>query len=121
MSKQQKVYLTISIFVIITGFFLSVEYRPYVYANKINDFGFADTIGSLISVIGFCFFSWSFKNYPDEEKNKHIIITTLFYGFIWEFFGYIGIYGTFDWKDIIGAIISGIFAFLIKELVKKIN
>lgn len=120
MSKQQKVYLAISIFVALTGLILSIFYRSYVYANQINDFGFADTIGSLVSVVGFCFLAWSLKNYTDNQKNKQIILTTIIYGFVWEFFGYIEIYGTFDWKDIIGAIISGVFTFIIKEIINSI-
>ncbi|WP_439185824.1 hypothetical protein [Carboxylicivirga taeanensis] len=120
MSKQQKIYLTTSICVVLTGLMLSIFYRPYVYTNQINDFGFADTIGSLVSVIGFCFFAWSFKNYTDAQKNKQIFIATVIYGFVWESFGLIGIHGTFDWKDIVGAIVSGILTFLIKELIKRL-
>ncbi|TRX60407.1 hypothetical protein FNN09_20670 [Carboxylicivirga sp. M1479] len=121
MSRQQKIYLTTSICVVLTGLILSTFYRPYVYANQISDFGLADTIGSLVSVVGFCFFVWTFKNYTDSQKNKQIIIVTIVYGFVWELFGLIGIHGTFDWKDIVGAVISGIFTFLIKELIKRLT
>ena len=121
MSKQQKIYLPISICVVLAGLILSTFYRPYVYANKISDFGLADTIGSLVSVVGFCFFAWTFKNYTDNQKNKHIIVATIIYGFVWELFGFIGIYGTFDWKDIVGGIISGVITFLIKELIKRLT
>jgi len=51
MDKKQKIYLSISICMVVGGQLLSHLYRPYIYANNINDFGFADTIGSLVSVI----------------------------------------------------------------------
>ncbi|WP_439185938.1 hypothetical protein, partial [Carboxylicivirga taeanensis] len=121
MSRQQKIYLVTAISAVLTGLLLSHFYRPYVYLNQVNDYGFADTIGSLVSVIGFCFFAWSFKNYQDTQKNKHIIIATIIYGFVWESMGLIGIHGTFDWKDIVGAIVSGVIAFLIKELIKRLS
>jgi hypothetical protein len=63
MSKKQNLYLLIGITIIGTGLVLSAFYRPYIYTHKINDFGFADTIGSLVSVIGFCcvvWYSWHF-------------------------------------------------------------
>ena len=117
--KNGELYLTISISVIIIGLILTMFYRPFIYENKINDFGFSDTIGSLVSVIGFCFFIWGLKNYSNNEKNKQIILATLIYAFIWEFFGYLKIYGTFDYKDIIAGVISGIMTFFLKELIEN--
>ncbi len=119
MSKQQNIYLAIAISTVAAGLLLSHFYRSYINLNQINDFGFADTIGSLVSVIGFCFFVWSLKNYSDPQKNKQIIIVTFIYSFFWESLGLIGIHGTFDWKDIIAAIISGGITYLIKEKLKK--
>jgi hypothetical protein len=119
MKKVQKIYFIILIIVIVSGLLLSLIYRPYIYSNNYFDFGFADTIGSLVSVIGLCFFYWSFKSYSNNEKNKHIIISVLVYSLIWEPMGLIGIHGTFDWKDIVATIISGILTFLLKEIIDK--
>ena len=99
-SKSREIYLTISISVITIGLILTFFYRPFITERSINDFGLADTIGSLASVIGFCFFIWGFKDYSNIEKNKQILIVTLIYAFIWEIFGLLKIYGTFDIKDI---------------------
>lgn len=120
MNKKQKVYLAISILTVVSAQFLNAFYRPYIYKNKIVDFGFADTIGSLASVIGFCFFVWSVKAFSDKEKNKQILLATFVYTLFWEPLGFIGIYGTFDWKDIIAGIVSGLLTFGIKELIEKI-
>lgn len=119
MNKCQKIYLTISVSAVITGQFLTHTYRPFIYSNNIFDFGLADTIGSLVSVIGLCFLFWTFKSYSNKEKNRHIIITVLTYSLIWEPMGLIGLHGTFDWKDIVASFISGLLTFLLKEIVDK--
>jgi len=118
-STNQNKYLTISVSVVIIGFLLTIFYRPIINERNINDFGFADTIGSLISVIGFCFFIWGFKEYSNIEKNRQILLATLIYAFIWELFGFLKIYGTFDFKDIVAGVISGIMAYFIKELIEN--
>ena len=118
-SIKRKIYLTISISVITIGIILTTFYRPFINERNINDYGFADTIGSLVSVIGFCFFIWGFKNYSNIEKNKQILLSTLIYAFIWEFFGFLKIYGTFDYKDIIAGVISGIMTYFLKELIEN--
>jgi len=118
-SIRKRIYLSISITVIVIGLILTKFYRPFINNSNINDFGFADTIGSLVSVVGFCFFIWSTKDYSNSEKNKHLILATILYSLVWEFFGYLKIYGTFDYKDIIAGLISGILTFMIKELIEK--
>ena len=119
MSKTQKIYLTISTLSVLTGQLLTLTYRPYIYSNHLFDFGIADTIGSLVAVIGLCFFFWTFKTYPNKEKNKHIIVAVIIYSLIWEPMGLIGLHGTFDWKDIIASFISGFSTFCLKELIDK--
>lgn len=82
------------------GLLLSVTYRPYVYKNNINDFGFADVIDSLVSIIAFCTFFWSQGEYSNKIKNLHIVLAVIIYGIIWESLGYFGLYGTFDGNTI---------------------
>ena len=118
MNQKQKIYLILSVITVITGQILTAFYRPYIYNNKIFDFGFADTIGSLVSVIAFCLFMWGFKIYTDKEKNIQILITVFIYAIFWEFLGFFRLYGTFDWKDIVATIISGILTFFIKEIIE---
>ena len=119
MSKKNKTYLSISVGIVLTGIILSVTYRPYIYANEINDFWFADTIGSLIAVIGFCFFVWGFKDFSNSVMNKQILVAVLVYSIIWEPLGFLGIHGTFDWHDMIAAGISGLLAFVGKEIIES--
>jgi len=117
--QRKKIYLSIGIIFSALGLILSVYYRPYIYNNNINDFGLADTIGSLVSVIAFCTIIWGLKDYSDKEKNIQIILATFIYAVFWEFFGYLNIYGTFDKKDIIAGLISGIITFLIKTIIEN--
>ena len=119
MKITDKTYLILSISIIVLGLILSFTYRPFIYSNNLNDLGFADTIGSLIAVIGFCFFVWGFKEYSNKEKNKQIIIATLIYSFGWELIGFLGIHGTFDKKDIVAALFSGLITFIIKEFLAR--
>ena len=84
---KRETYLTISIAVFAIGIILSSLYRPYIYRNNITDFGFADTIGSLVSVIGCCTFFWSRKEHPNRLKNVQILLATFIYGIFWEFLG----------------------------------
>jgi hypothetical protein len=88
LSKKNKTYLGFSAGIVLTGIILSVTYRPYIYANEIFDFWFADTIGSLIAVIGFCFFVWGFKDFSNSVMNKQIIVAVLVYSIIWEPLGF---------------------------------
>jgi len=119
MTAKQKLYFKIGIMTPVAGLLLSAFYRPYIYAHKINDFGFADVIGSLASVIGFCCFVWAFKIFSNKEMNAQIILVTFIFSFLWEFFGYLNIYGTFDWKDVVAGLLSGLVTFFIKQSVEK--
>lgn len=118
-SQLKRIYLTISIVSIITALLLSHFYRPYIYQNQFNDFGFADIIGSLFSVIGFCSLVWGIRSYSSKEKNIQIIITTITYSFFWELLGFLNIHGTFDWKDIWAGMLSGLLTYILKELLDK--
>ena len=119
MTRERILYLIISAITVTSAWLLTRYYRPYAYSNNVQDFGFADVIGSLASVIGFCFLVWGINEYSDRQKNTHIIMMTITYGIVWEIFGLFGIHGTFDWKDIIAATFSGIFTYYIKEVIKK--
>ena len=119
LTKKNKTYLSIAVGIFVTGIILSVTYRPYIYANDLNDFRIADTLGSLIAVIGFCFLVWGFKEFSNSMKNKQIIFATIIYSIIWEPLGLLGIHGTFDWYDMIAAGISGLLAFVGKEIIES--
>ena len=117
MKKDQKIYRITAILFLSLGLLLTFTYRPFIYSNHIYDYGIADTIGSFISVVVFCCLVWSFKLYSSKEKNFQIIVATFIYSILWELLGFFKIWGTFDYKDIIAAMLSGVITFIIKTIV----
>ncbi|MFW5760931.1 MAG: hypothetical protein ACOCXH_08140 [Cyclobacteriaceae bacterium] len=53
------------------------------------------------------------------RKNYHIIWTVVIYSAIWEPLGLLGIHGTFDWKDILAVIISGLVTLTLKNFIES--
>ena len=91
-------------------------YRPYIYANDINDYGLADSMGNLGGIVVQIYFSLAVLN---VSKNKGLVVI----GFI--VVGYI-LYeivqpylpkGVFDWKDIYGTVLGGAVSLLLWLLI----
>lgn len=118
--RKQITYLLISLFTLLSGVVLTRYYRPYAYRKQLVDFGFADTIGSLVSVLAFCTLVWSLRAYSNRGKNVHILIITFLYAILWEIAGLLDLHGTFDWKDIIAGLLSGGTTYWIKNIVEKV-
>ena len=118
-NKKQKYYLIITFIVFVSSQLLTHLYRPFIYNHNINDYGFADTIGSLDSVIGICFLFWGVRNYLSTEKDNHIFLAMIVFSVIWEPLGLLGIHGTFDWKDIVATFISGVLTYFLKEIIER--
>ena len=116
--RKRIIYLVITIL-----FFILTEvgrkiYRPYIYSNKLEDFGIADSIGNLGGIFVQIYFSLAILNSP-KKKGFNVI------GFI--VVGYI-VYeiiqpylprGVFDWKDVYGTIIGGVISTLILIAINK--
>ena len=119
--KENNTYLKIGSVALLIALLLSIFYRPFIYRNNIYDYYFSDVIGSLFSVFTFCFLFWGFqkKKYSSKEKTIHILIATIIYAFIWEFMGFINVYGTFDTNDIYAGVLSGIITFLAKTIITR--
>jgi len=97
-------------------------YRPYIYANNINDFGIADSIGNLGGIIVQIFFVLTILNSPKLKAYSGFIL--MIGGYI--LYEVLQLYlprGVFDLKDIYGTIIGGAFAIIIfsvlHTLIKK--
>ncbi len=97
-------------------------YRSYIYENKINDFGIADSIGNSGGILVQIFFGLAILN-PSRKKGLRLIIFFTLGYILYEFAQLILPKGVFDWQDVYGTLfggVIGIFIFLlINRLVKK--
>jgi len=59
---MRKGFIYLGIIIGVIGLLLSIFYRPFVYKNNINDFHFADTLGSLFCVPSTVFFTYGLNN-----------------------------------------------------------
>jgi hypothetical protein len=85
-------------------------YRPYIYENGINDFGIADSMGNLGGIIVQIFFGMMILN-PLYKKGVRLIFFFVFGYIVYEILQPYLPKGTFDWLDIYGTLLGGIFSF----------
>ncbi len=98
-------------------------YRPYIYNNKINDFGIADSIGNSGGIIVQIFFGLAIINSTKKKGVRLIAFFTIGY-ILYEIIQPFLPKGVFDWQDIYGTLIGGsigLFLFLLIQKVIKQN
>jgi glycopeptide antibiotics resistance protein len=91
-------------------------YRPYIYENSINDFGLADSMGNLGGIVVQIFFGLSVLNSTRKKGLRLISFFTIGY-VVYEVLQLYLPKGTFDWKDIYGTLIGGVFSLLLFLLI----
>lgn len=108
---RSKIFLFLSI-CLIYNFLINTFYRPYIYANKINDFGFADVGNNIVFIPIAYLFLYAIRKKFIISKYLDIILHfgVLCIGEILSEF--IPNIGTFDFKDILGLFIGAILVFL---------
>lgn len=94
-------------------------YRPYIYANEINDYGFADSMGNLGGIIVQIFFSLSVLN-SSWPKNIRLIIFLVSGYILYEVLQPYLPKGTFDWLDVYGTVLGGAISAAILFVIKVI-
>ncbi|MBR8537518.1 hypothetical protein KDU71_18255 [Carboxylicivirga sediminis] len=96
-------------------------YRPFIYANNINDFGIADSMGNSGGIIVQIFFGLMLVN-PTKTKGLRLIGFFVIGYVLYEVAQLILPKGVFDWKDIYATLIGGLIALglflLLNKLVK---
>ena len=95
-------------------------YRPYIYANKINDFGIADSMGNLGGIIVQIFFMLLVFNSPKEKSLRVVIFLVIGY-ILYEIVQPYLPKGVFDWKDIYGTLVGGLISLLLLFILHKAN
>ena len=111
-------------FVIAVLFFLITEmgrniYRPYIYANHINDYGIADSIGNLGGIMVQIFFMLAILNSPKNKALRVIVFIVIGY-VIYEILQPFLPRGVFDLKDIYGTLIGGVIALFVLLIIQKL-
>ena len=69
-------------FVLFAFFFLLTEicreiYRPYIYRNRIDDFGFADVVGNLLGTVAIIFFDLGIIHATRRQGIRLVAFVTL--------------------------------------------
>jgi hypothetical protein len=93
-------------------------YRPFVYANDLNDFGIANTIGNFLGSITIIFLTIAVAHSDYREGQLIIGIVTI--GLILYEFSQPFIAGsTFDWEDMIATLFGGVISLALQRMLPK--
>ena len=116
--------LRVIYFVIAVLFFFLTEigrniYRPFIYANNIDDYGIADSIGNSGGIIVQIFFMLAILNSPRKKVFRVIGFVVIGY-IIYEILQPYLPRGVFDWKDVYGTLIGGVISIFVLLFIKKI-
>jgi len=119
LNKPNGIYLVMFLISFVIAEIGREIYRPYIYENNIDDFGFADTIGNTFGTIAIIFFIFAIVMQKNFRKEIYFIPALVASLILYEIYqGFIpGYY--FDWKDVIATIIAGIISYLIFRLVNR--
>ncbi len=93
-------------------------YRPFIYTNRINDYGIADSIGNSGGIIVQIFFMLTFLNSPPPKVFRVIGFVTTGY-ILYEILQPYLPKGVFDIKDIYGTLAGGVICGLLWLLINK--
>ena len=94
-------------------------YRPYIYRNGIDDFGFADVIGNLFGTSVSIFFNLAFCHATRAQGVRIIAFTTLGIT-IYELLQPILPKGVLDWKDVISTPIAGLGSLILLWVIWRV-
>ena len=103
LTKRNRVrHFIISIILVLICVILNLSYRPFIYANHINDLYFADTFTNLLGVPASTYLCLALMS---KLTHKAIVyVSGVCLGLI--LYECIGL--TFDYKDILATLLSGI-------------
>lgn len=113
--SRQIYFLYFGLFLGIFGLILALFYRPYIYRNGINDFHFADTLGSV-----FCVPTSVFIYYGISKKFNfgRLILSSTATFIVYEIPS--SIKSGIDTFDYIAILVGALFAYLMFKCLKKI-
>lgn len=94
-------------------------YRPFIYENGINDFGLADSVGNWGGIMVQIFFGLAILNSPFKKGFRLIGLFVAGY-IIYEILQPILPRGTFDWNDVYGTLIGGVFGLIFYLIIHRV-
>ena len=104
---------SILIVCLIYNFIVNSIYRPYIYSNKINDFGLADIGNNVTFIPGVFILFRLFGSKYIFSKNKDIIFHFCVLGFVEILSAFIPHMGTFDPKDLFGLFLGALITYFL--------
>ena len=111
-------FITFAVFFILTEIGRNI-YRPYIYQNGINDFGFADVIGNLLGTVAVIFFCLG-VNHANRVQSIRIVGFVTVGIMIYELLQAILPKGVLDWKDVVSTPIAGLFSLLLVLVIWRV-
>jgi hypothetical protein len=101
-------------FVLFAFFFLLTEmgreiYRPFIYQNGIDDFGFADVVGNLFGTVAIIFFDLGISHATRRQSIRTAAFVTAGVA-VYELLQPVLPRGVLDWKDVISTFVAGLFS-----------
>ncbi len=111
-------FVTFAIFFILTEIGREI-YRPYVYQNGINDFGFADAIGNLLGTVAAIFFCLG-VNHANQVQSIRITVFVTVGITIYELLQPVLPKGVLDWKDVVSTPIAGLFSLVLVLVIWRV-
>lgn len=97
---------------LIYNFTINTFYRPYIYSNKINDFGLADVGNNITFIPGVYFLYFLFRDKFIFSKYKDIIFHFCILSAVEVLSVFIPHIGTFDIKDVFGLLFGALILYL---------
>lgn len=107
-------YFIAGLFFVIIGFISKISYRPFVYLNDFFDFGLANSLSSLLYVVGFSLLLLVNKQFSAFYTISIVVVGSI----LFECYQYIGT-RKFDISDIVYSIVGGILAIIIHNGLQK--
>ena len=109
LSPRRGVYfVTFALFFVLTEIGREV-YRPFIYQNAIDDFGFADVIGNLLGTIVIIFFQLGVCHATRVQGFRIVALVTVGIT-VYEIMQPILPRGVLDWKDVVSTPIAGVIS-----------
>ena len=115
-NRRRLVYLLLCVLCVGGGWLLNFTYRPYVYANHIDDWHLADTIGNIVAVPAAAFLFYAVQKTIRQTKLAVLamdFLTWCLYEVVFSM--------TFDWWDILASLLMCFVTYPILRAVEKIR